>query len=108
MLFALRRYRWFVLILAVAAIAICADYARRCYGPPLSREEALHRGQLRLERFIKTHKVPGELPVLVSEQYEQDTRTWLLSYESKGCKVIVMVDRCHGDDIGGTSACGTQ
>ncbi len=98
-------YRWIVLTLVVGLLALAIEYARKCYGPPLSRQEAVSRGQARLERFIRTHRVTGDLPVLAEEQYEQDTKTWLLTYVGKTCKVIVMVDRCHGDDVGSSTAC---
>jgi hypothetical protein len=98
-------YRWIVLALIVGVLILAIDYARKCHGPPLSRQEAVSRGQARLERFIKTFHVSGDLPVLLEEQYEQDSKTWLLTYGSKTCKVIVTVDRCHGDDVGSSTAC---
>ena len=98
-------YRSIALTLVVGVLALAIDYARKCHGRPLSRQEAVSRGQARLERFIKSHRVTGDLPSLAEEQYEQDAKTWLLTYVSKTCKVIVMVDRCHGDDVGSSTAC---
>jgi hypothetical protein len=98
-------YRWIVLVLVVGALVLGIDYARKCHGAPLSKQEALQRGQARLERFIKSYHVSGDLPVLLDEQYEQDSKTWLLTYESKTCKLIVTVSRCHGDEVGSSTAC---
>lgn len=103
-----RLARWLVLIVALVAIGIAVDYWRRCHGPPLLREEALQRAQLRLESFMKSFNVPGEFPRLVDETFESDTNAWLLTYENESCKVIVIVDRCHGDDIGGATACQSK
>ena len=65
----------------------------------------MQRGQLRLDRFVRSFKVRGDLPRLDEAIFEDDTRSWLLIYKGDGCMVMIIVDRCHGDDIGGTTAC---
>ena len=105
----MKTVRWLVVLaIALVAVGVAVDYWRRCRQPPLPREEALHRAHVRLERFAKSFNVPGRLPELVDEQFEKDTNMWLLTYKNDFYKVIVIVDRCHGDDIGGATSCQSR
>jgi hypothetical protein len=98
---------WIVLgIVAVAvAVALVAEHGFRCWRSPLTREEAVARGQVRLDRFSKTFNVKEPL-TLTEATLESEKNTWLLTYTGLRCKVIIMVDRCNGDDVGSVNACG--
>lgn len=65
----------------------------------------MRRADLRLERFAKSHAMHGALPKFKETQFEADTNSWLVTYKNNECDVIVITDRCHGDDIGAASGC---
>jgi hypothetical protein len=100
----LRRLWWLLLIPAIVAIAGGADYIYRCTGAPLTREEAIVRAEQRLDRYRRSFNVHEKLN-LVETSFDQDTKAWLFTYTGLHCSVIIVVDRCHGDDVGSTNAC---
>ena len=102
----MRRAGWIMLagVFVIAAIAIAADHFYRCSAQPLSREEASNRGVQQLERYKKSFQIHEDMR-LEEARFDQDTKAWLLTYAGKRCSVIIIVDRCHGDEVGGTNAC---
>lgn len=86
-------------------IADAADNWNRCYSAPLSRAEAIERAHTRFERFAQSYSLPSPLPTLVDAEFEADSNSWLVTFRGNDCEVIVITDRCRGDDIGGTTKC---
>ena len=84
--------------------ALTVDYWRRCHAAPLTKEEALERAKVRLETFAKSVNVGRTLPTLVDAEFDGLTNSWIVTYRNSDCSLDVIVDRCHGDDIGGVSA----
>jgi len=80
-----------------------AEYALRCYRKPLSRQEALERASAKLQRFSKKFVVGDSLPPLVDESYDPQRKEWTFTFKNSTCTVGIIVDRCHGTDIGGIS-----
>jgi len=101
-----------VLILAtvvgVLVAGVTADYWARCHGKPLTRDEALRRSKVRLERFAKSFGTGATLPALIDGRYEEDTKSWAFTYKNADCTVAIIVDRCHGDEVGGAAGCGNK
>ena len=95
-----------LIIAAVIAIAATGDYVHRCMAPPLSREEASERALARLEKFKKSFGV-REVFTLTESSFDKQSSAWIFSFTSKDCTVMIVTDRCHGDDIGGLTACGS-
>jgi hypothetical protein len=91
-----------VLVLIVAAMLI-GDYLFRCYGKPLSREEALQRATAQLQLLSSQLNVGESLPPLVEEQYDGKRKTWMFKYQNEVCAIIIYTDRCQGTDVGGTN-----
>lgn len=105
MLQTVKRTHWVLIAVALAvAMALGADYGFRCHGSPLSRDEALARANARLEHFSKSFNVK-EAMTLSDATFEADTKGWLVTFTGPKCKVIIIVDRCHGDDVGSTNGC---
>lgn len=100
------RFAIVIILLLLGAAAI--EYLFRCYGEPLGRAEALQRATTRLQTFSRSFSTGDTPPVLVGERYEADIETWLFSFRSEVCFIDVIVDRCHGTEIGGTSGCSPK
>jgi hypothetical protein len=109
MLSSVKRTMWLVVaVIAVIAIVAGASYWGRCHGAPLKRDEAVRRASDRVERFTKSYNV-GRLPLAVREVvYEEDSKSWRVTFGNDRCVVAVIVDRCHGDDIGGSTGCPSR
>ena len=100
--------RWILAVVLIIAGAIVTDWWRRCHGEPLTREEAVSRATERVKRFSQSHKA-GDISYAVREiAYEYDSKSWRITFGDHDCIVVVIVDRCHGDDIGGTTRCSSQ
>jgi hypothetical protein len=96
---------WIVLAIVAVAVVLLAEHGLRCWRSPLTREEAVARGKIRLDRFARTFNVNESL-TLSEATFESDRNAWLLTYTGLRCKMIIIVDRCNGDDVGGVNACG--
>jgi hypothetical protein len=92
-----------LIVAALAAVVLSADYYSRCYGKPFSRDEAMRRANAQLQYLAKYFVLGDTPPVLVDEQYDSYAKTWMLTFRSPTCEVIVIADRCRGTDIGGLS-----
>jgi len=95
-------------VLAVIGSAFAVDHFLRCNGKPLSREEALQRATDKLRRFSQKFVVGNAQPELVEEHYDATQKTWMFRFRGKACEIIILVDRCHGTDIGGTNGCSPK
>ena len=101
--------RVFIGVLLVVVVGFFgAAYWHRCHGAPLSREAALRRAAVRLERFAESFNVGDRPAALVDAQFEPDSNSWLITYRGDKCSVAILVDRCHGDDVGGTTGCSPR
>ncbi len=101
--------KWLV-VAATAALALVAAaiYWGRCHGAPLDRQEAVRRASVRMERFAKSYKV-GLTPLAVRDAvFEEDSNSWRVTFANAECVVAVIVDRCHGDEIGGSTGCPSR
>lgn len=101
-----KRLSWMVAlaILLIAGLALTLDHFNRCNGQPLSKEEATVRAADQLERYKNSFKIDEAMP-LEESKFDPDTKAWLFTYTGRHCSVIIIVDRCHGDEVGGTNAC---
>jgi hypothetical protein len=100
----LKKSLWVIgLAIGLAIAGIVIDNSLRCNAPPLTRDEALQRAANRLARYAKTFDV-GNAPAVLLEEQKQ-SGSWIFTYHMAKCDVMVTVDRCHGDDIGGSSGC---
>ena len=98
--------KWAVMALAVVALiagTLVIDHLFRCYGPPLSREEALRRATAHLRYFSRQHMTGGTVPVLSEEQYDPAKKTWVFTFRNANCEIAMIADRCQGTEIGGMS-----
>jgi len=97
--------KWVIALVVVVLVLIVLflDHYSRCYGKPLSREEALQRANRQLQFLNKDFVLGDTLPILAAEEYNPDTRTWILTFRSPTCEVSIITDRCHGTDVGGMS-----
>ena len=100
-----RKWLWLVSVISIAVAVVATDYWRRCHGPTLTKVEAVDRAQKQLTRFLTSHHVHEATFSVVDAQFESDTNSWLITYKSSTCSVIVITDRCHGDEIGAASEC---
>jgi hypothetical protein len=101
------RKNFFRIALSVAAVGMLtftAEHAYRCWGEPLTREEAIKRAKTRLDVFSKRYIVGIPPPTLVAEQYETGTKTWIFTFQNSTCAIDIIADKCNGTDIGGVSA----
>jgi hypothetical protein len=55
-------------VIAVLVIALIADHVIRCYGKPLSREEAVRRADRELHYLYEEHQLGSTLPTLSGEE----------------------------------------
>jgi hypothetical protein len=97
------RLRIALIIAALVAAAILVDHYSRCYGRPLTREEAVRRANAQLQNLDKDFVLGAPLPVDVGEQYDPDKKTWIITFRGVNCELSIITDRCHGTDIGGMS-----
>lgn len=89
----------------IAILTVGAEYAFRCHGAPLTRDEAVARAKAQLKRYKQSFQIAE--PMSLSDiTTEQGTKTWLASFVGPKCKVIIVVDRCHGDSAESANACG--
>jgi hypothetical protein len=105
MLQTMKKGRWIIgfLLLAVA-LALGADYGFRCLSSPLTRDEAIARAKVRLDRYSRTYNVK-EAMTFSDATFQDDKNLWLVTFVGPKCKVILIIDRCHGDEVGSTNAC---
>lgn len=89
---------------AIVATALAADYGSRCLRAPLDRSEAITRADSVLARYRQSFGVREDMP-LKDASFDPDTKAWLVTYEGPRCAVIIIADRCHGDEVGSTNAC---
>jgi hypothetical protein len=99
-----RRFRIALAIAVVVVFSLTTEYVLRCWGKPLTREEAIERADRRLDVFSKRYIIGVPPPTLVAEQYETDTKAWIFTFQNSTCTVDIIADRCNGTDIGGVSA----
>jgi hypothetical protein len=101
----IRRFWWLIGAVIVLLAGLVGEHGLRCWRAPLTREEAIARGQARLDTFAKTFNIREPL-VLSDATLEADKNAWLVTYNGARCKVIIIVDRCQGDDVGSFNNCG--
>jgi hypothetical protein len=92
-----------LIVVASVAVALFAEHYSRCYGKPLSREEALRRANAQLQFFDKDFVLGDSLPALKEEEYDPEEKTRTFTFRYPTCEVSVIADRCQGTDIGGIS-----
>ena len=91
-----------IVVAAVTAI-LFADHYSRCYGKPLSREEALQRASVQLQYLSRDFDLGDTLPVLTAGEYDPAKKTWILTFRNSTCEVSIIADRCEGTSIGGVT-----
>jgi hypothetical protein len=105
MLQKMKKGRWVIgMVLLIFTIALGADYGYRCLRPPLTKEEAIARAKVRLARYSQSSDMK-EAMTLSDVTFQPNNKVWLVTFVGQKCKVILIVDRCHGDDVGSTNAC---
>jgi hypothetical protein len=91
------------IVIVLIVVALFAEYWFRCHGKPLSREEGLHRAQVRLESLSKSWILGDPLPTLTGEQFDAKDGSWTFTFRNDTCEVDIITDRCKGTDVGGMS-----
>jgi len=84
-------------------VVLIGDYLFRCYGKPLSREEALQRASTQLQYLSRDINFGESLPPLVKERYDPKRKTWWFTFRNEVCEIDIITDRCEGTDVGGTN-----
>ena len=104
-----RPIRWFAVLIGIVLAAVAVDWAMRCHGSPLARDEAIVRAKARVEKFKHSHGT-GLVESLEMRDivFEADSGSWRATFVGSNCEVAVIVDRCRGDDIGGATGCSTR
>ncbi len=92
-----------LLIIVLIVVVVLSDYMFRCRSKPLSRDEAFLRANKQLEYLSHDFVLGDPLPVLMQEQYDSTSRTWMFTFRNSTCEVSIIADRCHGTDVGGVS-----
>jgi hypothetical protein len=92
-----------LIVAVLVAVVLLADHYSRCYGKPLSRDEALQRANEQLRYLSKDFLLGDTLPALADEQYDPQKKTWIVTFRNSTCEVSIITDRCHGTDVGGMS-----
>jgi len=91
----------FIILGLIVVVVLTGDYLFRCYGKPLSREEAIKRWSSHIQILSSQYDIGGSLPLLVSEEYDAFSKSWTLKYQNASCSIIFDVDRCYGTDLRG-------
>lgn len=105
----MKRYLWISVVGLVVLITVgAAVYWGRCHAAPLTRDEALRRAMDRVERFAKSYHVGTAALTVREADFEQDSNSWRVTFGNSDCVVSVIVDRCHGDEIGGSTGCPSR
>ena len=94
-----------VIVVAVAGAILAVDHFRLCNASPLSRDEALRRATEKLRSYSQKFTVDNLPTEPVEEHYDEAQKTWSFRFRGKACEIIILTDRCHGTDIGGTNGC---
>jgi hypothetical protein len=98
-----------LIVVASVAVVLFADHYSRCYGKPLSREEALRRASAQLQYFSQQRMTGGTVPALAEEQYDPTDKTWVFTFRNANCEVAIIADRCQGTEVGGmTKGCDVR
>jgi hypothetical protein len=99
------RWKWLIalIVIGLAVLGLVANHFWRCGGIALSREEALRRATAQLKYINRKNTLGTTLPKLAEEQYDPKQQTWIFTFRSNTCTVDIVVDRCHGTDVGGLS-----
>jgi hypothetical protein len=87
----------------ILVVGLAGEYILRCYGKPLSREEAIKRGSLHIQILSNQYDFGESVPPLVSEEYDAFSKSWTFKYQNASCSIILDVDRCYGTDLRGTT-----
>jgi hypothetical protein len=90
-------------LVLIVTVVLIGDYLFRCYGKPLSREEALQRVTAQLKSLSHDLNFGESLPPLVKEQYDPGRKTWWFTFKNEVCEIDIITDRCEGTDVGGTT-----
>lgn len=94
-----------VIVMVLLGLVLIADHFLRCSSRPLQRDEAIERANKRVDYFAKGFGIIDPF-TLAKDQYDNEQRSWVLTYSNASCTVMIVADRCHGTDIGGTTGCG--
>jgi hypothetical protein len=96
------KWRIVLAIVGLAVVVLFAGYFWRC-RVPLSPQEAISRATMKLEYLNRNHAFGDSLPALVDEKYDSKQKTWMFTFRNGACTVEILVDRCHGTNVGGVS-----
>lgn len=78
--------------------------ASGCSAAPLTRDEAVRLADARLGKFSSSlglHERFSES----SARFDNDSKAWIVTFRNPECMVMMVVDRCHAKDLGGTTDC---
>jgi hypothetical protein len=97
-----------VVAVSFVAVGLYAEHLVRCSGAPLTREQALRQAATRLQTFTKSFDTGNAVPSLVGEQFDNSVGTWIFTYSSPICTISVLVNKCEGADVGGSTGCAPR
>ena len=75
-----------------------------CSAASLTRDEAVREAQAGLGKFSASLGLRERFPES-SARFDDDSKSWIVTFRSPDCKVMMVVDRCHADDLAGTTDC---
>ncbi|HUI99438.1 MAG TPA: hypothetical protein VLY46_04340 [Usitatibacter sp.] len=78
--------------------------ASGCSAAPLARDEAVRRAEARLGKFSASLGLRERFSES-SARFDNDSRSWIVTFRNPECMVMMVVDRCHANDLGGTTDC---
>ncbi len=84
--------------------ALVHSGAPACSAAPLTRAEAVRQAEARLGKFsgsLGLHERFSES----SARFDNDSKAWIVTFRNPECMVMLVVDRCHANDLGGTTDC---
>jgi hypothetical protein len=87
-----------------AVAAPVRSAASSCSAAPLTRDQAIQRAQARLGKFSASlgfHERFTE----PSARFDDDSQSWIVTFRSPECMVMMVVDRCKPNELGGTTDC---
>lgn len=87
-----------------AGARVARSGAARCSAAALTREEAVQRAESRIGKFSASLGFHERFSQ-PSARFDDDSKSWIVTFRSPECMVMLVVDRCKRDDLGGTTDC---
>jgi hypothetical protein len=87
-----------------ALAGLVQSSASGCSAAPLTRDEAVRQAEARLAKFSASLGLRQRLAES-GARFDNDSKSWIVTFRNPECMVMMVVDRCHASDLGGTTDC---